>query len=98
MGFIMKGAYDIAFFDLVRNADGKIDINSPHWHKLECFKNLEKLRRNQSDINRRIELKFNRMNVVNDFSVFSAIKSDIGYLCTEDVSGYSITHRVWAQI
>lgn len=82
MGFIMQGTYDIAFFDLVRDADGKIDINSPHWHKLKCFKNLEQLKRNQSDINSSIGLRCNKLNVVNDFSVFSAIKSDIGYLCT----------------
>ena len=40
----------------------------------------------------------NNSNVVNDFALFSALKSNIGYLCTEDLEGYSLTNKDWAEI
>jgi len=86
----MKGSYEIGFFDQCQHADGSPFQESTHWHKLDILN--EEINGKSKKPSEQMAHNLYKLNVVNDFSLFNAIKSNIAYLCTENVEGYSLNN------
>jgi len=69
--FVMTGKFKIGFFDLIEEYD-----QSKHWWHDYQDRHWHEFNRGEFNWN---------INVISDYSMFYGKRSDIAYLCTQDI-------------
>lgn len=79
----MEGNFQVGFFDMTNDGDPQ----SSNWFKLSYYKFMHDTKQAHC-----------KLSIIGDYCMYYKKRSDIAYLCTEYIMGYSINCQEWKEI